>query len=280
MLRRGSLRGSQASDTLDQFEIGDVVHYFGAEDGTFYGIVEEVSRTENKVYVAWNNGVVKQHDPEEVSLVLYVNDEMRRRLRDRCRRQRQVQNRSTDKADGYGWDDIFDRIDRPRWRRRSIPPDVCVCRQVTGARRVRGRLASLDGFGEDEESEPENVPPDFVGDPKIHGIDKPLGGGYTIMQELVKNLRKDALSQQRFAGARRGSKWVLTCDLSRTAIYHAKPGRVYTRSREEVESDFVYCPKCLRDGKKVKMELRPFTQSVRIYVCPACDWKISADKLV
>lgn len=39
------------------------------------------------------------------------------------------------------------------------------------------------------------VPPpsgdQFVGDPKQHGIDKPIGGGFSIMQNLVKKQRKE-----------------------------------------------------------------------------------------
>ena len=34
--------------------------------------------------------------------------------------------------------------------------------------------------------------PQFAGDPKVHGIDKPRGGGFSIMQDLAEDLHEEA----------------------------------------------------------------------------------------
>lgn len=67
-LRRGSLfYGTHLETSLLQFQVGDIVKsvFIGKTD--FYGVVTEVNRKENKVYVNWN-GSVKQHDPEEIQV--------------------------------------------------------------------------------------------------------------------------------------------------------------------------------------------------------------------
>jgi len=40
-------------------------------------------------------------------------------------------------------------------------------------------------------AEKTDVPPDFQGDPEVHGIDEPRGGGFSIMQNLQKSLVKE-----------------------------------------------------------------------------------------
>lgn len=80
--RRGSsFYRSDLADAMRQFQEGDVVTpVITGSDRTFYGIVRRVVHKENKVYVAWNNGALVQHDPDEVMLALDVTPEMKARL--------------------------------------------------------------------------------------------------------------------------------------------------------------------------------------------------------
>lgn len=67
----------------------------------------------------------------------------------------------------------------------------------------------------------------------------------------------------------------------RSALYHAQPGRLYKRTRAEVSEGVMYCPDCKRKDKKlVEMEKRRFKKSVKMYVCPVCDWKIPTDNVI
>jgi predicted RNA-binding Zn-ribbon protein involved in translation (DUF1610 family) len=42
-----------------------------------------------------------------------------------------------------------------------------------------------------------DVPPDFQGNPEVHGIDKPVGGGFSIMQNLQKKLVKEEVQERK-----------------------------------------------------------------------------------
>jgi hypothetical protein len=57
---------------------------------------------------------------------------------------------------------------------------------------VKGRMASRRTALVPEQAKDD---PQFVGDPKVHGIDKPRGGGFSIMQNLVEDLREEALDE-------------------------------------------------------------------------------------
>lgn len=52
----------------------------------------------------------------------------------------------------------------------------------------RGSKISSDFTGADE-------PEQYVGDPRTHGLDKPRGGGFSIMQNLQKDLAPEALKE-------------------------------------------------------------------------------------
>jgi hypothetical protein len=69
MLRRGSsFYRKEVARMVDQFEPGTIVvpTFIASPADGLKGIVESVNKVENKVYVAWNGGPVKQHDPDEI----------------------------------------------------------------------------------------------------------------------------------------------------------------------------------------------------------------------
>jgi len=114
-----------------------------------------------------------------------------------------------------------------------------------------------------------------VTNPDNRGAEKPVGGGFSIMQDLV---HKDRQEQGIVAKINRIASKVADpyCNLqSRRAVYHHEVGRVYRRSQGEVEKDTCVCPKCKSD-----MERQSFIRGVKIYICPDCLWKITTDKLV
>ena len=208
MKRRGSAYWtSSRAKMIDQFSIDDIVGLFSIPSDVFYGIVKDINKVENKVYVAWNNGNVKQHDPDDVHLVLNVNEEIRKRFR-----------------------------------------TMKEASNIKG-RRMAGKIKEVDAM--------------FVGNPKTHGIDKPRGGGFSIMKDLAYELHDE--SYQNVKNAR-----------SRRALYFKERGRTYRKTRSENENGMVRCPKCKgEDG----MDLQPFTKSIKIYICPSCGWKITTDKV-
>lgn len=80
-MRRGSsFYRSEMAGLLDQFKPGDLVWNILVGDESFYGVVREANRKENKVYVAWGGGSVSQHDPDELMPVLYQGQMAKRRM--------------------------------------------------------------------------------------------------------------------------------------------------------------------------------------------------------
>ena len=120
------------------------------------------------------------------------------------------------------------------------------------------RMAAIDAV----------VPQDFISDPKLHGIEESRGGGFSIMQNLQKDLHKESLED-----VTKASEKPLR---SRRAVYHKERGRIYQRSKSESETGSLICPRCGASG----MEKQPFTKGVGIYVCPSCGWKITTDKIL
>ena len=231
--RRGSsFYRSELADVMGQFREGDIVaSVITGCDTKFYGVVREISKKENKVYVAWNNGSVSQHDPEEVALVLDVDDEVRERL-----------SRVASVFDGN-----------------------------SSQRRMSGKCDAVMA---------EDTGRNFSGDPEVHGIDKPRGGGFSIMKRLQDDLREESIED---AGLVEDKDTIKACDCevselrSRRAVYHRERGRVYKQTRGENSNGNMVCGRrgCMRE-----MELQPFMKSVKIYVCPECGWKITQDKVI
>jgi DNA-directed RNA polymerase subunit RPC12/RpoP len=112
-----------------------------------------------------------------------------------------------------------------------------------------------------------DVPPDFQGDPEVHGIDEPRGGGFSIMQDLQKSLVKE--EDKRASMPQRGFESAV-----REAMYWCSPGRTYRLTRQEQGEGPVSCPRC-----KSQMETEPFTKSEKMYRCPECGFKIPTGKV-
>ena len=260
MKRRGSsFCRSEVAPMFQQFSVGDIVTpLFLDTYPVVHGTIVDVRPKEAKIYVAWNNGPIKQHDPDEIQVVPFE------------------------------------------------------------ARRVsRVVKKSKDLKSEDK----------YVGDPKTHGIDKPRGGGFSILQDLADDLHEESYEEaqkqtkeiEKELKNRRGSRlgetlleksttwhedgsvekkvrmWEDDYDYDgdeyddeddedevfevsdlRRAVYHNERGRIYRRTRLEGDSSVLICPRCKSDG----LELQPFTKSVKIYICPECGWKITTDKLI
>ena len=153
-----------------------------------------------------------------------------------------------------------------------------------------------------------NVPPDFVGDPKDHGIESPRGGGFSIMQNLQKDLHEESYEESGVKPPKTGSHHcermtcsscgsVQTCRCKaakidsvgicydcqqlasgnpgmftaavKEAMYWCSPGRTYRMTKSEQDSGISICPKC-----KEAMETESFTRSEKLHRCPGCGFKV------
>ena len=79
MKRRGSYWSNINREMIGRFEPGMFVRSVIVESSGFYGIVTEVNKPENKVYVAWGNGAISQHDPDEIMCEHLLNNAAGRR---------------------------------------------------------------------------------------------------------------------------------------------------------------------------------------------------------
>jgi DNA-directed RNA polymerase subunit RPC12/RpoP len=107
------------------------------------------------------------------------------------------------------------------------------------------------------------VPPDFQGNPKVHGIKEPRGGGFSIMQNLQEDLVEEEKKEREKEA---GDKY---------AMYWCSPGRVYRLTKGEQDGEDVFCPRC-----KGMMNDEKFTRSERLLACPDCGFKIPTSKVV
>lgn len=117
-----------------------------------------------------------------------------------------------------------------------------------------------------------DVPPDFQGNPKTHGIDEPRGGGFSIMQNLQKDLKKEEEKDSK-KSKKAGSGNVMTSAV-RQAMYWCSPDRTYRMTKQEQDEDSATCPKC-----KSHMENEKFTRSERMFRCPDCGFKVPSGKV-
>jgi hypothetical protein len=130
----------------------------------------------------------------------------------------------------------------------------------------RGRLAM--------EPEEANADPQYVGDPKVNGLDNPRDGGFSIMQDLSKEQAKESLEQSSEnpkVSPIQGSTQLK----SRRAIYWCGPGRTYKMTKVEVACGTPRCPKCCGDMGK-----HNFTRNANLFICDDCGFKISSDKVL
>ena len=137
-------------------------------------------------------------------------------------------------------------------------------RQEDIQRRYRTKMASTI-LNENNNPSSES----FAGNPDVHGLGDPVGGGTDVMQKLVKKLHEESLEK---AGLVQASDKNLR---SRRAVYHRSKGRIYQRSQAELNNDMVSCPKC-----KVPTEQHSYSRGVDLHVCPTCGWKTTSDKVL
>lgn len=65
--RRGSLHQTEHERMIEQFQPGMyVLCTYQVIGDSLRGVVRDVDKKSNKVYVAWNGGPVKQHDADEL----------------------------------------------------------------------------------------------------------------------------------------------------------------------------------------------------------------------
>jgi ribosomal protein L37AE/L43A len=114
----------------------------------------------------------------------------------------------------------------------------------------------------------------YIGDPKTHGLDKPRGGGFSIMQNLQKDLHEESQEEAEKAEPR---KWERSASelRSRRGMYWCSPDRTYRLTKGEQEGGQATCPKC-----KAGMELEPYTRSEKMWRCPKCGFKVPSGKAV
>lgn len=171
---------------------------------------------------------------------------------------------------------------------------------------VKSKMASRRSLIAKSEEEAE-ANPQFVGDPKLHGLDTPRGGGFSIMQNLQEDLREEEEEQReqgtlqpkvanlrsrrdvkakkevpeefeehKFTKDDNPSKDKKANELrSRRGMYHCGPGRQYRLTRGEQETGERHCPKC-----KAPMEAHKFIRGNDIYMCGGCGFKVTKDKLL
>lgn len=140
-----------------------------------------------------------------------------------------------------------------------------------------------------------DVPPDFQGDPEVHGIDKPRGGGFSIMQNLQKDLVKEEVKEDEKAKEARIASRVIerfthhedvkiaNTNLRKVsmreaavkeAMYWCSPDRTYRLTKKEQAEGTAVCPKC-----KSQMEKESFTKQEKMFRCPDCGFKVPTGKV-
>jgi hypothetical protein len=115
-----------------------------------------------------------------------------------------------------------------------------------------------------------DVPPDFQGNPEVHGIDEPRGGGFSIMQTLQEDLVKEEKKERE--GSRIASRFA---GVIKQAMYWHGRGRTYRMTRNEQNGGPIMCPRC-----KGVMDSEKFTRSEQLLSCPGCGFKIPTGKVV
>jgi len=118
-----------------------------------------------------------------------------------------------------------------------------------------------------------DVPPDFQGDPEEHGIEEPRGGGFSIMQNLQKDLHEESYEESGVTPPKTGSR--LFSASVRQAMYWCGPERTYRLTKGEQNDGNAICPKC-----KGQMEKEPFTRSEKMWRCPECGFKVPTGKAI
>ena len=285
--RRGSSYWtSELAGMIRSFSPGDIVNSIFV-GGEFIGIVRRVDEKCNKVTVAWSGGSEVQHDPDEIQLSLHQTKEVREKMASMSSR------RTASKVDDY-LQKFKDKMGKNTSEQTAMGWIEGAKLSPRDEKKIKGLVKKYIKTAMGPEQAEAN--PQFVGDPETHGIDKPRGGGFSIMQNLQKDLRKEEkeIGQQvmvspiqerggKAASCACGGHDVCQCPpkpkeagemRSRRAIYWGGPERVYRKTRNEQGCNRVFCPKC-----KEELNKQNFTRSVSLFVC-GCGFKVPSDKMV
>jgi len=256
--RRGSIWGSGNENMVTQFKAGDIVKPVIVNNLGFTGVVRAVDARINKVFVAWGGGAVSQHDPDEVQIMMPQDEMVKAKMASRRTKAGVVPGvpdgtgpHGKGGQDGRGECPFDSEASLKGSRRTKVGSDFFVDRTSAADADVHNLTKTAAGVPYDQ----------FVGDPKTHGIDSPRGGGFSIMQDLAKDLHQESTRQ---AGLK-----------SRRGMYWGAPDRTYRLTRQEQENGSAMCPKCRKD-----MELQPFVKKDKLYVCPSCGFKVPRSKAV
>ena len=220
---------------IDSFHPGDTVNSVLVSNADhFYGIITAVDAKVNRVWVMWPSGQVSQHEPDEVMLFSYMDGHVREKLDDATK-------------------DVYTSPDE------GLP--------VEEPKRIANKKIAKAIFGDAQPTKKTTVPAGFVGDPKAHGLDEPVKGGFSVMEDLAKTQHQESLKgASEFANLR-----------SRRAIYYLTPPRIFRMDRTEINGDnTLRCPNC---GER-KMEKDSFMRGIKLLACPECGFKVTSDKLV
>jgi len=165
--------------------------------------------------------------------------------------------------DADAWDSVFDWVVENVRVGESYSSILRKAMREVIASRVAARFAK----------QKDDVPPDFQGDPRTHGIDEPRGGGFSIMQNLQKDLVKEEDEDE---GEKKDKKAAGVFSAAvREAMYWGGRGRTYRLTRHEQNGGDVVCPRC---GGCMGQER--FTKSEKMYRCPECGFMVPSGKVV
>lgn len=157
MTRRGVHVASDLRLALSQFKPGDIVTSVITGSVDFIGEVINIDEKVCKLSVDWGDGSLTQHGPDEVQHLPHL---------------------------------LVERMEK-EWkassRRGSLSKEASDLRPFVEADELTSRRDRSAMTKEEADTNPQ-----FVGDPKVHGIDQPRGGGFSIMQDLQKDLRKES----------------------------------------------------------------------------------------
>lgn len=268
--RASSLWPAGLGNMVSQYKVGDPVRSTLVSAPGFYGVVEAVDPKINKVFVAWGGGAVSQHDPDEIMPVLANMT--------RGRRIASMKTAGIDEAVASAFvryligDHKIALRELSTLAGKKTPDSV----EPSDYNRQFSKLYSelrkiLKGIKTaSDEVQSEDVPhgEQYLGDPDEQGVEEPVGGGFSIMQDLVDVQREEMLKQY-YEGPKTASR---RC---RKAMYWCGPDRTYRLKRSEQNGGTAVCPKC-----KGELHLEPFVKGDRMYVCDGCKFKVPTSKVV
>jgi hypothetical protein len=171
---------------VNQYKPGDIVTSSLTRESDFIGVVRGVDPKINKVYVAWAGGAVGQHDPDEIHFEPHQSELVKSRMAsrrpfaDRTAATHKDISKSVRPSRPCNANDLF------------LSGNGQQCGNCGAYTEDHGKTWEKPPEGKSRRSaaDPE-TDPQFVGDPAAHGLDKPIGGGFSIMQNLVKDQRQE-----------------------------------------------------------------------------------------